>query len=378
MKKKINFIIEGTCEDCPFCQFSPNYILGEDMGYDCKYPTSEVGLIVSDTVIRDWDSLKSNNNKLNYWPPIPETCPLEDYEESEVQKTWKHLKEKEQMNQLPDIQENSVPEIKEFIECVGIRKVKMPITFIENNRNYKVLANISMSTELENNVRALSLSEFMRYLKEYINKPIIIPDDIEILLNNFNKISRLNEFPLSTIKFEFDYMVDTRSLISNNSFPQFYPCFISFELIDEYLFCRRGVTVQYSSYCPCSKSLCENSGEGVPHAQRSYCDLIIDTVDCSTDFNKIINLIEECVVNKTYPIIRRTDEQQIAVTAEKNTYFIEDIIRKIKKELIELEQIGSIDDWIVRLRHEESIHTHEVFAIAWKGNNGGFGENTFL
>lgn len=269
------------------------------------------------------------------------------------------------MNNLPDIQENTEPEIKTFINCVGIENVKVPVHFIENHNNYKTFASVSMYTELDKNIRAISLSEFLRYYSEYKDKPIIIPDDIKELLKNFHKISRMGNYTsniISNIKFKFDYKKEILSPVSGNSFPQFYPCFIHFELCDDFLTIYRGVTVQYASYCPCSKALCDNVGKGIPHAQRSYCDLIIETTYPSITFDKLISTIEGCVINKTYPIIRRVDEQNLAVKASDNTYFIEDLIRRIKNEI---DGIDEIDDWFIRLRHEESIHTHNVIAMAW-------------
>jgi len=278
---------------------------------------------------------------------------------------------------LPDIQETTEPEIKEPIDFIGIQKVKMPLIFVDNRISFTALSEVSMGVNLSHRVRAASLSEFMRYLKEYVNKPLLIPDDISKILKSFHKISRDNIYwNASYIKFEFDYKKEVQSPVSENSFPEFYKSFYKFQMIDgTVLTTYKGVTIPYSNYCPCSKSLCDHAGKGIPHSQKSYCDLIVKSEEKCLSFDYMIKLIKECVVNKTYPIIRRMDEQNIAIKASENTFFIEDIIRRIRRSL---KMIDSIDDWIIRLRHIESIHQHEVIAIDYKGEEFGFNETNFF
>lgn len=48
MKRRIEVVVEGTCKCCPFCQYDPWYVLGGNVGYDCKYPGNNVSRIVND------------------------------------------------------------------------------------------------------------------------------------------------------------------------------------------------------------------------------------------------------------------------------------------------------------------------------------------
>jgi GTP cyclohydrolase I len=273
------------------------------------------------------------------------------------------------MDNLPDIQENTKPEIESFIDCVGIDNVKVPIHFADNHNNYQVLASVHMGADLDCKTRAVSLSRFISYLSEYNNKLIIIPDDIFKLLKLFCKISK-NESKTSNIRFDFDYMINRKSFISENIFPQFYKCFFQFELINDDLNIYQGLEIPYFSVCPCSQALCVN--KGVPHSQRCKMNLFLHNEKIK-NFNYLINELEDIVANKMYPIIKRVDEREIAVRALENTFFVEDIIRKVTKKL---NDITVIKDWIVKCVHEDSIHQHDVFAIAYKGINNGFNKYT--
>jgi len=278
------------------------------------------------------------------------------------------------MDILPDIQENTEPEIKEAIDFMGIQKIKMPILFIDNQNSFKVLTTVTAGVNLSSFIRAASLSEFMIYLKEYIDKPMIIPDDVLKLLKDFHKISRDDKYwKISNIKFDFEYKKNISSPVSDNIFPQFYKCFYKFSLLgdDNTLNIYQGLEIPYFSSCPCSQSLSINNG-GIPHSQRSKLNLFLHNkkTEC---FNHLISKFEDIVVNKMYPIIRRMDEQKIAITASKNTFFVEDIIRRA---IHKLNSIDNIEDWIVKCCHEDSIHSHNVVAIAYKGIDHGFNQYT--
>jgi len=278
------------------------------------------------------------------------------------------------MNSLPDIQEETVPEIREYINFVGVEKVKVPMMFIENNKQYQAVASVSMSTALQRNVRAVSMSKFLRYLNKYTEKSILVPSDVNKILCDFHKISRDSESPRSRIRFEFDYKVMTPSPKSDNVFPQYYPSILQFELFKDYLRMYRGITYQFINYCPCSASLCENIGSGIPHSQRAFCDIFVEYKN-TLSFDYLINLIEECVVNKPYPIIRRVDEQFIAEKAQNNTFFAEDIIRRI---INNVNKNDRIIDWQIVCVHEESIHQCNVIVTAYKGIENGFNGDTII
>ncbi len=88
----------------------------------------------------------------------------------------------------------------------------------------------------------------------------------------------------------------------------------------------------------------------------------------------IIESVERSIKTIPYPIIKREDEQAIAEIAAENPIFVEDAIRQISNELEQM----SVEDWIVKCVHEESIHTSEAIAVNWRGVSGGFDYKFFL
>lgn len=71
MKRKLEMIIEGTCQKCPFFKYKSDYILGEEPGYICNYPGNNMSMIISNNMIRENKTLRE----------IPNDCPLNNLDE---------------------------------------------------------------------------------------------------------------------------------------------------------------------------------------------------------------------------------------------------------------------------------------------------------
>ena len=278
---------------------------------------------------------------------------------------------------LPDIQTTSPPTIPRKIYRTGIQNLEVPFMLESKFGGYhEMIANVSITTDVEEHIRGISMSRLLITLKKYLRKPLkhfLIEEVLTDLIKNLEARS-------SAIKFEFKLPILRKSILSPNEFPLYYKCkFEGYLKLGRFSFFQ-GVVVQYASYCPCSGELCkdlEKKGkQGFPHAQRSYAEVLIETVEPNYVWlEEIIELIEKAVVIVPYPIIKRTDEQEIARIASENPMFVEDAVRAISEAL---DSKGDIYDWIVKCTHEESIHTSEAIAINWKGVPNGFDEKYYL
>lgn len=282
-------------------------------------------------------------------------------------------------NELPDIQHSEKSNFPIYINQVGVEHVKLPFK-LESlfGGVHELIANVTMTTDLDPNIKGISMSMLLRTLITYLDKPLK-HDIIKKILHEF-KTAVETDSEHSQIKFEFDLPIVRKAPLSNITFPQFYPCAFEGRLDkDEFRFFQK-VRVQYASYCPCSASLCQNlrdkNSNGYPHAQRSFCDLLVEVKPENVIWlETLIDLIENAVSNKVYPILRRMDEQEVGRVAFENPQFVEDSIRRI---INELNKQHSIYDWIVKCSHEESLHQNEAIARAWKGIENGFRGTYYL
>lgn len=290
---------------------------------------------------------------------------------------------------LPDVQ-CSIPDIKIPIMQVGVENVEVPFKLESKYGGFhQMIANVSMRTNLDKEMKGISMSRLLLTLKPYLDLPLK-----RTLIKQILEDLRINvESDAAFMKFEFRMPIVRKSIKSDNEFPIYYKCKFEGQLFKAPVFVEQGVstitdhfrfyqgvTIQYASYCPCSAELCghleENMTKGYPHNQRSYADIIVEVVDPHYLWlEDIISAVEEQLVTLPYPIIKRPDEQAIAQVAAENPMFVEDAIRKISQCLNNREDIY---DWIVKCSHEESIHTSEAIAVNWKGTPGGFDGRRYL
>jgi len=222
------------------------------------------------------------------------------------------------------------------------------------------------------------MSMLLRTLIKYLGGPLK-HDIIYQILNEFRTAVETNS-EHSLIKMDFEIPIEKTAPKSKLSFPQYYKCGFTGKLDhDEFRFFQK-VRVQYQSYCPCSASLCGDLDrydiKGFPHAQRSFCDLLVEVKPENRIWlEELIELVESSVINRVYPILRRVDEQEVARIAGVNPMFVEDAIREIS---CRLNQNELIYDWIIKCSHEESLHMNEAIAKAWKGIPNGFRSTYYL
>lgn len=276
---------------------------------------------------------------------------------------------------LPDLQHETKSETPYYINQVGVSKVKVPFlldTLHEGTKN--LTAEVSMSTDLDPLTKGISMGMLLRTLITYLSKPLkheIIQQILEEFKNAVETDSKHSQ-----ISFEFDLPLIRTAPKSKISFPQYYKCLFSGRLDNKEFRFFQKVQVVYASYCCCSASLCAFQGSGYPHAQRCYSELLVEVLPKDTVWlEQLIDLVENSVINKVYPILRRMDEAEVAKIAGENPMFVEDAIRRI---CINLNKETILHDWIVKCTHEESIHTSDAISISWKGISGGFDGRKYL
>ena len=280
--------------------------------------------------------------------------------------------------ELPEIQ-NTEPKIPLRINQVGVENVEVPFKLELKTGGFEsMVANVSMRADLEPDIKGVSMSRFIRTLKNYLSQPL----NHELCFNILQDLIDNLEVNETYMSFKFKMPISRKSIKSDNEFPMYHDCMFEAHLIrnekNQEVRFFQGVRVQYASYCPCSAELCNHAGEGFPHAQRSFTNIIVE-IDPSNDnkiwLEDIIHSVENAIHTLPYPIIKREDEQEIARIAANNPIFVEDAIRSISTQI---DSMVGVKDWIVKCIHEESIHSSDAIAVNYKGIVGGFDHKYFL
>jgi len=280
---------------------------------------------------------------------------------------------------LPDVQEVDKPKYEIYLPKVGVENIKLPFKLaLRNSKTRQLIANTSISTDLDSEKKGISMSRLLLSIQDLLGVGLNWEIIEQCLSNIADSIGSNN----SHIKFEFELPIDKQSPLSAYVFPLFYKCYFEgFKHKSNYVF-NQSVIVQYSSYCPCSAALSDDLVKGglhygFPHAQRSFAQIILnmDLQDKKQIWlEDIIDIVNNNIHTQPYPIIKRIDEQELARIASENPLFVEDAIRIISHHLEKLMGYG-INDWIIKCKHEESIHTHEAIAVNFSKVINGFRYN---
>lgn len=167
-----------------------------------------------------------------------------------------------------------------------------------------------------------------------------------------------------------------------------YPVTLQSTLKDGEFSLHVGVTVGYSSTCPCSAALSRqlveqafleahqevnaisptevaqwlkaNATLATPHSQRSEACVRVTLRPDAQDMGLIalIDTIEQALGTPVQTAVKRADEQAFAALNGQNLMFVEDSARRLIDDLAQFEQQAQ-----VHVRHIESLHPHD--AVAW-------------
>jgi GTP cyclohydrolase I len=196
---------------------------------------------------------------------------------------------------------------------------------------------------------------------------------------------------------EFELPLLRKALVSQEHGWRNYPVRISISSLKGEIRREVSVRVLYSSTCPCSASLSRQAIQdqfikdfagdslsrqqmltwlethatkvALPHSQRSEA-LITAAVEpaAAAGIPAALALIEEAEGALMTPVqtaVKREDEQEFARLNASNQMFCEDAARRLK---VAFERREDLADFMIEVRHFESLHAHDVVAKARKSN----------
>ncbi len=271
---------------------------------------------------------------------------------------------------------------------VGLEKVQTVVLF--KGQKQKALVDVSVSLD-DANARGIHMSRLYKVVSKLAAQELNwgwLHANLDEILLTHQGLSNTGR-----LRVHFEAPVSRPSLLSAESGWRTYP--LTFEVSHDSRgrHSRLGFEVLYSSTCPCSTSLSQQafreafastfredrlsreqilnwleSAESMvatPHAQRSEarCDLIFNRGSESADTLQWIDLVEMTLGTPVQTAVKREDELEFARLNARHQMFCEDAARKLKAALLERPELA---DFMIEVRHFESLHAHDVVARARK------------
>ena len=290
---------------------------------------------------------------------------------------------------LPDVASDALQDRSLPLQWVGMEQIDVPVSIaLEGDKVRQLVAKANIFVSLDDvSARGIHMSRLHNILNKLGGETCT-----KAALDGFLSESVSSQAGISEsarLELAFDLLLEKPALLSGERGYQAYPMTIVGSIKDGRRSYELGVTIPYSSTCPCSASLSrqvfadavdkmfpsenidkasllqwmqsEQGSVATPHAQRSYAYIKLVTDDNPwPDFPSLIRQFEAVIGTPVQTAVKRIDEQQFARLNAKNLMFCEDAARRIKQQL---ENMRQVTDYWLKVEHQESLHAHNAVVI---------------
>jgi GTP cyclohydrolase I len=247
------------------------------------------------------------------------------------------------------------------IQQVGISNFNLPLRFrAYEGEPVQLQASIDGYVGLDAGKKGINMSRIMRTFYTFKDRVFHL-DMLEDVLKAYQEDLEASE---SYLRVGFSYPLLKDSLRSGMQGYQYY------DVIFEGHLDAQGVFTKFMH--PCSYELAEHAREtrevaAIPHSQRSIASV---TVELKDEFfvEDLVAICRDALQTETQVMVKREDEQAFAELNGAYQKFVEDAARLLYQEL---DSYTSIQDFVVRCNHMESLHSHDAVSRICKGVPGG-------
>ena len=299
----------------------------------------------------------------------------------------------------PDVASGQTDSHCHTLNWVGMDRIDLPLSLaIEKDASASVNAQADCYVSLDDaNAKGIHMSRLYLALNQCADHEIVTPAIVhELLAEMVSSHTGLSE--RAHLRLTFPLLLKRPALLSEYEGWKSYASEIICQQRDGQIFTELKIAIPYSSTCPCSASLSRQlqaqalrqrfaagdvsvedvanwieSSEGsiaTPHSQRSYAYLKVQLQPSEYfPFFRLVNEIEQALGTPVQTAVKREDEQEFARLNGENLMFCEDAARRIKTRLLAM---AEVDDYWVKVEHQESLHAHNAVAVATRGPDSSY------
>ena len=298
------------------------------------------------------------------------------------------MKSSAMLAEMPDIAASEHRHPQGTLDWVGMSNVHLPLQISDGGEPHRVAAKAQIYVNLEDpQAKGIHMSRLFLMLDQSAATYTLTPAVLTQLLGDM-LASHADLSSRAFIQFDFEHLLRRPALLSDTAGWNNNPVRLKGTFVDGKLHLELGVTVQYSSMCPCSAALSRQiiqsqfdtdfagqtsvsasdvrtwlgTEEGIaatPHSQRSEVHILTRLEAGTTQFpiSDLIDQVEDTLQTAVQTAVKREDEQEFARRNAANLMFCEDAGRRVKKSLNE---DARFSDFCVRVEHMESLHPHDT------------------
>ncbi|KRQ87886.1 GTP cyclohydrolase FolE2 [Caloramator mitchellensis] len=239
------------------------------------------------------------------------------------------------------------------LKKVGINSLRWPIIIKEKDGGIQnTIADMALSVDLPADVKGTHMSRFVELVNDLKE---ISPKEIDKALDALKEKLHAKT---AHIRIDFDYFIKKPSPVTGIISPYDVKCSFDAEKGEDFKFIME-VAVPVSTLCPCSKEISDFGA----HNQRARVSIKIVSKKLIW-IEDVVKIAEDSASSPVFSLLKRKDEKYVTEMAYLNPRFVEDVVREAA---IRLDEIKDITYYRVYAESMESIHNHNAFACAEKG-----------
>lgn len=290
---------------------------------------------------------------------------------------------------LPDITSEALAQRDLPLQWVGMEQLDLPVSItLEDGSTVQIPAKAHVYVSLDDTTsKGIHMSR-LHALVQKLGREVCGRETLDRFLSECIQ-SQAGISANAKIELSFELLLEKPALLSGEIGYQAYPVTVVGTAVEGECIYELGLTVPYSSTCPCSASLArqlyanavdeqfegdvidkarllewmqsESGSVATPHAQRSYAYVkLVTEAESWPSFDSLIRSIESVIGTPVQTAVKRVDEQEFAKLNAQNLMFCEDAARRIKQSL---EGMPDVVDYWLKVDHQESLHAHNAVAI---------------
>ncbi|NIM44104.1 MAG: GTP cyclohydrolase I FolE2 [Nitrososphaeria archaeon] len=294
---------------------------------------------------------------------------------------------------LPDIHEEK-PEVAVSLKKVGIMGIKMPIGFVSfEDKPVMILPTFDIYIDLPANQKGIHSSRNYEVTAEVLGSYVGKTYKLENLCAAVSRelFRRHPHATRSEVKAYGEAVFERRT--PQTDILTYEPCDISAKAIakknfDGSINVRKtvGVGVIGITACPCGEEILKEatrkelesslklSGEKLSeilnllpiatHIQRSYGSIEVEIPEeVDIDAMTLVCIVEDAMSSSSCELLKRSDEVELIKRAIGNARFVEDCVRHMISNVVDIfQELPDDVSFTFRQRNEESIHKHDLVA----------------
>jgi len=241
------------------------------------------------------------------------------------------------------------------IQKVGVSEVHVPFLIKTKNGSFQsVLANIKLTVDLPKEYKGTHMSRFIEALSDWSQKPISYRE-MEAILTDI--IGRLDA-KRASIDIAFKYFIEKTAPVSGlKSLLDYDVLFAGSLERGEHLDFVLGLTVPFTSLCPCSKEISRYGA----HNQRGLMRVKVRRQHGRFIWiEDLASLMEAQASAPVFSLLKREDEKHLTEQAYDNPKFVEDVLRDL---VLALRAVDGVVWFEIECENYESIHNHSAYAF---------------